>query len=97
MQSAGSFLGTLMGSGVLLIVYNYLGWNCLLWTLALCVIFAIIPLSLYRLKNEKTEEKIGFAKSHFVFRIHLFFPAKRHRFFISSSWPFFYSGNNWEY
>ncbi|OFX34800.1 MAG: MFS transporter [Bacteroidetes bacterium GWF2_42_66] len=76
MQSAGSFLGTLVGSGILLIVYNYLGWNCLLWTLALCVIFAIIPLSLYRLKNREPEERPASAKSISFFEFVHFFRQK---------------------
>lgn len=78
MQSAGSFLGTLVGSGVLLIVYNYLGWNCLLWTLALCVIFAIIPLSLYKLKNrpEELEKPVVTTKAVSYFEFVHFFKQK---------------------
>ena len=77
MQSAGSFLGTLVGSGVLLIVYHYLGWNCLLWTLALCVIFAVIPLSLSRLKNrEPQQERKTSSKSVSYFEFVYFFRQK---------------------
>ncbi len=47
-QSAGSFTGTLFGTGVLLIAYYYFGWNILLVLLSLFVIFAVIPLLLYR-------------------------------------------------
>ncbi len=91
MQSAGSFLGTLVGSGVLLIVYNYLGWNCLLWTLSLCVIFAIIPLSLYRLKNQKTEERPASPKAISYFEFIYFFRQKGIVFHILIL-ALFYSG-----
>ncbi len=48
MQSAGTFIGTMMGSGVLLIVYHYWGWLWLLRCLGLFVLFALIPVSLYK-------------------------------------------------
>ena len=48
MQSAGSFVGSLFGTGVLLIAYYYFGWTNLLVLLAAFVIFAIIPLLVYR-------------------------------------------------
>jgi predicted MFS family arabinose efflux permease len=48
MQSAGSFAGTLFGTGVLLIAYHYFGWTNLLVLLALFVLFAVVPLLLYR-------------------------------------------------
>lgn len=59
MQSAGSFVGSLMGTGVLLIAYYYFGWQILLWLLASFVLFALIPLPFYRRKNpvEKPEVK----------------------------------------
>lgn len=50
-QSAGSFVGSLMGTGVLLIAYYYLGWQALLWMLAGFVVFAIAPLPLFRKKS----------------------------------------------
>ncbi len=53
MQSAGSFIGTMMGSGVLLIIYHYWGWLWLLRSLGLFVLFALIPLSLYKVRKEK--------------------------------------------
>ncbi len=58
MQSSGSFLGTLFGSGVLLIVYSYLGWKYLLLCLSLFVLFAIVPLLLYKEKNEQDRKHI---------------------------------------
>jgi len=48
MQSAGSFAGSLFGTGVLLIAYHYFGWTNLLVLLAVFVLFAIIPLLVYR-------------------------------------------------
>ena len=48
MQSAGSFTGSLFGTGVLLIAYHFFGWTNLLVLLAAFVLFAIIPLILYR-------------------------------------------------
>jgi MFS family permease len=47
-QAAGSFAGSLVGTGVLLIAYHYFGWTALLVLLALFVIFAIVPMLLYR-------------------------------------------------
>lgn len=57
MQSAGNFIGTMMGSGVLLIVYHYWGWLWLLRCLGLFVLFALIPVSLYNTKNGKELER----------------------------------------
>ncbi len=58
MQSAGSFIGTLLGSGVLLIVYYYLGWYYLLICLALFVLLALIPLRFVKLNEpEAPQEK----------------------------------------
>ncbi len=55
MQSSGSFIGTLMGSGVLLVVYHYLGWQMLLIALALFVTLALIPL--YSIKKKAIAQK----------------------------------------
>ena len=44
MQSMGSFAGTIIGSGVLLIVFKHFGWNMLLPALSLLVLIALIPL-----------------------------------------------------
>lgn len=62
MQSAGSFIGTLFGTGVLLIAYHYFGWQALLSLLACFVIFALLPLLLYRKKVDKphdAETRVG--------------------------------------
>lgn len=47
-QSAGSFIGSLFGAGVLLLAYHYFGWQVLLLLLAAFVVFAIVPLLFYR-------------------------------------------------
>ncbi|MBN1789109.1 MAG: MFS transporter [Bacteroidales bacterium] len=51
MQSAGSFTGTLVGTGVLLIAFHYFGWTVLLVLLAGFVLVALIPLAFYGNKN----------------------------------------------
>lgn len=51
-QSGGSFIGSLFGTGVLLLAYHYLGWQYLLWMLASFVIFAIAPLFIYKPEGE---------------------------------------------
>ncbi len=48
MQSAGGFAGSLIGSGVLLVVYYYLGWFWLMLFLAVFVLAALIPMLFYR-------------------------------------------------
>ena len=59
MQSAGSFLGSLLGTGVLLIAYYYLGWSILLFLLASLVLFALVPLSFYRKKHSVIKDKLN--------------------------------------
>ncbi|MDR3338742.1 MAG: MFS transporter [Candidatus Symbiothrix sp.] len=44
MQSMGSFGGTMIGSGLLLLLFKQIGWNSLLPFLALFVIIALLPL-----------------------------------------------------
>ncbi len=51
MQSAGSFLGTMTGSGVMLILYHYFGWQGLMYCLAAFVMIALIPLYYYKRKK----------------------------------------------
>jgi MFS family permease len=48
MQSMGSFFGSMIGSGALLVVYHYLGWTWLLLALAGVVLLAIIPLMIFK-------------------------------------------------
>ncbi len=72
MQSAGSFVGSLFGTGVLLIAYHYFGWTNLLVILAAFVVFAIVPLIFYRtpqvnkLENEN-KQPVSFAEIYRFF------------------------------
>lgn len=50
-QSMGSFLGTLLGGGLLLMVYKIVGWSTLFLTISLLVIVLIIPLCRYKNAN----------------------------------------------
>ncbi len=73
MQSAGSFIGSLFGTGVLLIAYHYFGWTNILVLLSAFVIFAIGPLLLYRkpLYNEKEpRQHISFLEIYRFFTGH---------------------------
>ncbi|MDD4424706.1 MAG: MFS transporter [Mariniphaga sp.] len=58
MQSAGNFLGTLVGSGVLLVIYHYYGWQYLLFALAGFVLLAIIPVMLYPAKEKRQPDRL---------------------------------------
>lgn len=73
MQSAGSFVGTLFGTGVLLIAYHYFGWQILLSLLACFVIIALIPLILY---NKKVDRNISETPRVMLSDIARFFSAK---------------------
>lgn len=53
MQSSGNFLGTLFGSGVLLILYTSVGWRGIMFMLSGIVMVALIPLIL-NVKNSVT-------------------------------------------
>jgi MFS family permease len=70
MQSAGSFVGSLIGTGVLLIVYYYFGWRNLLILLAAFVAFAVIPLLLYRKKlsvDTTVKKKVSLRDVYYFF------------------------------
>lgn len=47
LQAMGQFAGTILGGGVLMLVYTYLGWTLLFALLALVVLVLLIPLQLY--------------------------------------------------
>jgi MFS family permease len=71
MQSGGSFMGTLIGSGVLLIIYAKYGWKTLIFSLAAFVIIALIPLLFYKNQNityNKNTKKISFKDIYSFFR-----------------------------
>jgi predicted MFS family arabinose efflux permease len=53
MQSSGNFLGTLFGSGVLLILYAKVGWQGMMFLLSGIVVVALIPL-LVNVRNTET-------------------------------------------
>lgn len=57
MQSAGNFLGTMVGSGVLLVIYHYYGWSNLLFGLAGLVLIALIPLTFYKASSQRTHHE----------------------------------------
>jgi predicted MFS family arabinose efflux permease len=60
MQSMGSFGGTMIGSGLLLLLFKQIGWNSLLPFLALFVILALTPLFFNKgltINREKTVAK----------------------------------------
>ncbi|RIJ48666.1 MFS transporter [Maribellus luteus] len=59
MQSAGSFIGTMLGSGVLLIIYHYWGWQMLLHSLGAFVLLALIPVTLYKVRKDKETRSTG--------------------------------------
>jgi len=54
MQSMGGFAGTMIGSGLLLLLYNKMGWGNLLPYLAIFVLIAVIPLIFFK-TGEKGE------------------------------------------
>jgi len=59
MQTAGSFVGALLGTGVLLIAYSFFGWSVFLFMLAGFVIFALVPLYLYKV-DRTVQKKPGY-------------------------------------
>ncbi len=88
MQSGGSFLGTVIGSGVLLVIYSLYGWRNLMFGLAGFVILALVPLVFHKKnidKDHSVVKKIGMRD------IYLFFGQKgvlKHVVLLF----FFYSG-----
>jgi len=68
-QSAGSFVGSLLGTGVLLFAYHLFGWSVLLWMLAALVLIAVLPLysSKIEIKNKKPDRKRVRIKDIFSF------------------------------
>lgn len=73
MQSAGTFLGTLTGSGVLLIIYHYYGWQMLLMGLSGFVLLALVPLYFY---NSRDKIQAKSSKTISLKDIYLFFTQK---------------------
>lgn len=86
-QSSGSFIGTLVGSGVMLIIYHYFGWQYLLMALGVFVMLATAPVCTYKKLEEKKPESTKVSMKD----IKLFFTQKGigRRILVLS---FFYSG-----
>ncbi len=74
LQSAGSFVGSLLGTGVLLIAYHYFGWTVLMGLLALFVLVAVAPVLTYRHAAALIESKVERIKFADIF---LFFGLKK--------------------
>jgi len=89
MQSAGSFMGTFLGTGVLLIAYHYFGWSNLLFLLAAFVAFALVPLMLYRkpIPIERTKKPRVTLRDIYLF----LFEKGRHKHILIL--VFFYAGS----
>lgn len=65
MQSTGSFAGAMIGGGLLLLLYNKIGWSGLLPYLALFVAVSLIPLVFFKEKQlDEPIEKKEVAKPH---------------------------------
>ncbi|MCD6354311.1 MAG: MFS transporter [Prolixibacteraceae bacterium] len=75
MQSAGSFIGTMTGSGVLLIIYHYWGWQYLLVSLGVFVLLSLIPVTFYKSKQQSRPAK--FSKSVSPLEFVYFFRQKK--------------------
>jgi MFS family permease len=75
MQSAGSFIGTLVGSGVLLVIYHYWGWKYLLFCLAIFVIISLIPVMIYNTK--KQDKTVRSSKNVSLLEFVYFFRQKK--------------------
>ncbi|GBU06716.1 muropeptide transporter [Bacteroidales bacterium] len=48
MQSIGGFAGSMIGGGIMLILYNKLGWSTILPLLSVFVVLAIIPIMFFK-------------------------------------------------
>ena len=72
LQSAGSFFGAIIGTGVLLIAYSYFGWMIFLFMLAAFVLFAIVPLRLYKQKHiieKKSDYRLSYREMGKFFKM----------------------------
>ncbi len=57
-QTIGNFLGAVIGSGLLLIIYYYFGWKLLIISLAGFVLIALFPLILFKPNNKQSNKQI---------------------------------------
>ena len=70
MQSMGSFGGTLIGSGILLVLFRLIGWNSLLPCLAVFVLLALLPLYFNKqlqLQPKKSSDRAKSADLYYFF------------------------------
>ncbi len=68
MQSMGSFFGSMVGSGLLLLLFRQFGWNNLLPCLALFVFIALLPLSLNNnLEIQPPQTTVRAKKADFIY------------------------------
>ena len=68
-QTIGNFLGAVIGSGLLLIIYHYFGWKMLIGALAVFVVLALIPLWLYKPQQiQPTKKNIQKVKFRDLYR-----------------------------
>lgn len=71
MQSMGSFAGTMIGSGVLLLLYKKFGWNAILPALSAFVLLALVPLVFLKktdMPQKKRTKASGWDFIHFFTR-----------------------------
>jgi predicted MFS family arabinose efflux permease len=73
LQSMGGFIGSLVGGGILLIVYHRSGWQSLIFSLSLVVLVSLVPLLLFRPANRQSrdipsDDKIKFGDIALYFR-----------------------------
>ena len=76
MQSMGSFGGSMIGGGLLLLLFKQVGWNSLLPCLALFVIIAVLPLFFNKGLTIEPKDTVQKAKKADVF---YFFTQKKIR------------------
>ncbi|MDD4515012.1 MFS transporter [Massilibacteroides sp.] len=68
MQSMGSFAGSMIGSGLMLLLFRQMGWNNLLPCLALFVFIALLPLSLNKgLEIQIPDSSVKAKKADFIY------------------------------
>lgn len=65
MQSSGSFLGSLIGTGLLLMLYHYIGWTAVLGFIVAFVLIGLVPLRTLTIDTTfssdlKTKQKVSF-------------------------------------
>ena len=63
MQSMGSFAGTLVGGGLLMILFKQIGWTTLLLGVSFFLLLAVLPLLSYKkadLVFKKSKDKVSF-------------------------------------